>query len=205
VTFLMLTLAFSKLVYSVALKWRDVTGGSDGLAISDKPSFLGFDLSSSLVMYFMALAFFVLVFWGMRRLINAPLGRVFVGIRENEQRMLAVGYPTRTYKLLSFTIAAAIAGLAGGLYAIFNGFISADALYWTASGDILIMTMLGGAGTLVGPAIGAGLFLLMKNVVSSYNEHWLAIIGVTFICCVMFFPGGIWGAVRDLRVRGARR
>jgi branched-chain amino acid transport system permease protein len=205
VTFLMLTLAFSQLVYSVALKWRDVTGGSDGLAISDKPSFLGFDLSSSLVMYFMALAFFVLVFWGMRRLINAPLGRVFVGIRENEQRMLAVGYPTRTYKLLSFTIAAAIAGLAGGLYAIFNGFISADALYWTASGDILIMTMLGGAGTLVGPAIGAGLFLLMKNVVSSYNEHWLAIIGVTFICCVMFFPGGIWGAVRDLRVRGARR
>jgi branched-chain amino acid transport system permease protein len=155
-------------------------------------------------MYFMTLAFFVLVFWGMRRLINAPLGRVFVGIRENEQRMLAVGYPTRAYKLLSFTIAAALAGLAGGLYAIFNGFISADALYWTASGDVLIMTMLGGAGTLIGPAIGAGVFLLMKNVVSSYNEHSLAIIGVTFICCVMFFPGGIWGAVRDFAMKKER-
>jgi branched-chain amino acid transport system permease protein len=201
VTFLMLTLAFSQLVFSVALKWRDVTGGSDGLAIAEKPGFFGFDLSNSLVMYFMALGFFVLVFWGLRRLINAPLGRVFVGIRENELRMLAVGYPTRAYKLLSFTIAAALAGLSGGLYAIFNGFISADALYWTASGDVLIMTMLGGAGTLIGPAIGAGLFLLMKNVVSSYNEHWLAIIGVTFICCVMFFPGGIWGAVCDLRLR----
>ena len=124
----------------------------------------------------------------LRRLLNAPLGHVFVGIRENEQRMLAIGYPTRAYKLLSFTIAGALAGLSGGLYAIFNGFISPDALYWTASGDVLIMTMLGGAGTLIGPAIGAGVFLLMKNVVSSYSEHWLAIIGITFICCVMFFP-----------------
>ncbi len=204
VTFLMLTLAFSQLVFTVALKWRDVTGGSDGLAVPEKPGFLGFDLSNSLVMYYMALIFFVLIFAGLRRLINAPLGRVFVGIRENEQRMMAVGYPTKTYKLLSFTISAAIAGLAGGLYAIFNGFISADALYWTASGDVLIMTMLGGAGTLIGPAIGAGVFLLMKNVVSSYNEHWLAIIGITFICCVMFFPAGIWGAMRDIRMKRAR-
>ncbi len=204
VTFLMLTLAFSQLVFTVALKWRDVTGGSDGLAIAEKPGFLGFDLSNSLVMYFMALIFFVLVFWGLRRLINAPLGRIFVGVRENEQRMMAIGYSTKSYKLLSFTIAAAIAGLSGGLYAIFNGFISADALYWTASGDVLIMTMLGGAGTLIGPAIGAGVFLLMKNVVSSYNEHWLLIIGITFICCVMFFPAGIWGALRDIRMKGAR-
>ena len=204
VTFLMLTLAFSQLVFTVALKWRDVTGGSDGLAVAEKPGFFGFDLSNSLVMYFMALIFFALVFYGLRRLVNAPLGRVFVGIRENEQRMLAVGYPTRAYKLLSFTIAAAIAGLSGGLYAIFNGFISADALYWTASGDVLIMTMLGGAGTLIGPAIGSGVFLLMKNVVSSYNEHWLAIIGVTFICCVMFFPGGIWGALRSIRMKRAQ-
>jgi branched-chain amino acid transport system permease protein len=201
VTFLMLTLAFSQLVFTVALKWRDVTGGSDGLAVAEKPSFFGFDLSNSLVMYYMALAFFVLVFAGLRRLINAPLGRVFVGIRENEPRMMAVGYPTRAYKLISFTISAAIAGLAGGLYAIFNGFISADALYWTASGDVLIMTMLGGAGTLIGPAIGAGVFLLMKNVVSSYSDHWLAIIGGIFICCVMFFPGGIWGTLRQLRWR----
>ncbi len=203
VTFLMLTLAFSQLVFTIALKWRDVTGGSDGLAVAEKPGFFGFDLSNSLVMYFMALIFFVLVFWGLRRLINAPLGRIFVGIRENEQRMLAIGYPTKAYKLLSFTIAAALAGLSGGLYAIFNGFISADALYWTASGDVLIMAMLGGAGTLIGPAIGAGVFLLMKNVVSSYNEHWLAIIGVTFICCVMFFPAGIWGALRDIRLKRA--
>jgi branched-chain amino acid transport system permease protein len=204
IPFLMLTLAFSQLVFSVALKWRDVTGGSDGIAVAEKPSFFGFDLSNSLVMYFMALSFFALAYWGLRRLLNAPLGHAFVGIRENEQRMAAIGYPTRAYKLVSFTIAGAIAGLAGGLYAIFNGFISADAVYWTASGDILIMTMLGGAGTLIGPAVGAALVLLMKNVVSSYSEHWLAIIGVTFICCVMFFPGGLWGALRTLQWRRVR-
>jgi branched-chain amino acid transport system permease protein len=204
IPFLMLTLAFSQLVFSVALKWRDVTGGSDGIAIAQRPSFFGYDLSHSLVMYFMALSFFALTYWGLRRLLNAPLGHAFVGIRENEQRMMAIGYPTRAYKLLSFTIAGAIAGLAGGLYAIFNGFISADAVYWTASGDILIMTMLGGAGTLIGPALGAAIVLLMKNVVSSYSEHWLAIIGVTFICCVMFFPGGLWGSLQRVRWRGVR-
>ena len=204
IPFLMLTLAFSQLVFSVALKWRDVTGGSDGIALADRPSFFGFDLSKSLVMYFMALSFFALAYWGLRRLLNAPLGHAFVGIRENEQRMAAIGYPTRAYKLISFTIAGAIAGLAGGLYAIFNGFISADAVYWTASGDILIMTMLGGAGTLIGPAVGAAIVLLMKNVVSSYSEHWLAIIGVTFICCVMFFPGGLWGTLQRLRWRWVR-
>jgi branched-chain amino acid transport system permease protein len=204
IPFLMLTLAFSQLVFSVALKWRDVTGGSDGIAIAERPGFLGYDLSHSLVMYFMALSFFAMTYWGLRRLLNAPLGHAFVGIRENEQRMMAIGYPTRAYKLLSFTIAGAIAGLAGGLYAIFNGFISADAVYWTASGDILIMTMLGGAGTLIGPALGAAIVLLMKNVVSSYSEHWLAIIGITFICCVMFFPGGLWGSLQKERWRGVR-
>jgi branched-chain amino acid transport system permease protein len=201
ISFLMLTLAFSQLIFSAALKWRDLTGGTDGMAIPEKPGFFGFDLSNSLNMYFMALIFFLLSYLGLRRLLNSPLGHTFIGIRENEQRMLAMGYPTRAYKLLSFVIAGALAGFAGGLYAIFNSFISPDAVYWTASGDILIMVMLGGAGTLIGPVIGTGLFLLMKNVVSSYSEHWLLIIGVIFIACVMFFPGGIWGTLRQVRWR----
>ncbi len=203
IPFLMLTLAFSQLVFSIALKWRDVTGGSDGIALAAQPGFLGFSLSHSLVMYFMTLIFFATVYLSLRRLINAPLGRVFIGIRENEPRMAAIGYPTRLYKLLAFTIAGAVAGLAGGLYVIYNGFISSDAVYWTASGDILIMTMLGGAGTLIGPAIGAAVFLLLKNVVSSYSEHWLAIIGIAFICCVLFFPGGIWGVLQKPRWKAA--
>jgi branched-chain amino acid transport system permease protein len=199
ISFLMLTLAFSQLIYSVALKWRDLTGGSDGIAMPDRPSFFGLDLSNSLTLYFMALLFFVLAYLGLRRLLQSPLGRAFVGIRENEPRMLAIGYRTRAYKLLSFVIAGSFAGFAGGLYAIFNTFISPDAMYWTASGDVLIMVMLGGAGTLIGPVIGTGLFLLMKNVVSSYSEHWMLIIGVVFITCVMFFPGGIWGTLQHVR------
>jgi branched-chain amino acid transport system permease protein len=200
IPFLMLTLAFSQLVYSVALKWRDVTGGSDGIGIPEKPGFFGFDLSHALPMYFMALGFFVLCFLALRRLVASPLGRVFVGIRENEARMLAIGYATRRYKLASFTIGGAVAGFAGGLYAIFNGFISPDAVYWSASGDVLIMVMLGGAGTLLGPVFGAAAFLLMKNLVSTYSEHWLFIIGAIFVLCVMFFPGGIWGTLRRVPI-----
>jgi branched-chain amino acid transport system permease protein len=145
IPFLMLTLAFSQLVFSVALKWRDVTGGSDGMAIAEKPSFFGIELANSLAMYFMALAFMLLAYWMLRRLLNAPLGHVFVGIRENEPRMLAIGY-TRGYKLLSFTIAGAFAGLAGGLYAVFS-FTRPTRSTGPPPGDILIMTMLGGAGT----------------------------------------------------------
>ena len=137
----------------------------------------------------------------LRQLVNSPLGLAFVGIRENEDRMRAIGYPTRAYKLLSFTIGSAFAGFAGGMYAIFNGFVSPDATNWAASGDVLIMAMLGGTGTLVGPAIGAGLFLLMKNLVSSYTQHWPLVIGVTFVACVLYFPSGVWGAVRRLSTR----
>jgi len=196
IPFLMLTLAFSQLIYTVALKWRDVTGGSDGIGIPEKPKFLRFDLAHSLPMYFMALLFLLACFIVLRRLIASPLGRIFVGIRENEARMLAIGYATRRYKLASFTIGGTFAGLAGGIYAIFNGFISPDAVYWSASGDILIMVMLGGAGTLIGPIFGSAAFLLLKNIVSSYSEHWLLIIGVIFVACVLFFPGGIWSIFR---------
>jgi len=119
--------------------------------------------------------------------------------------MLAIGYPAGTFKLLAFTIAGTVAGLAGGLYAILNGFISPDALHWSASGDALIMVILGGIGTLIGPVLGTGIFLLMKNLVSSYNEHWMLIIGAIFITCVLFFPGGIWGSLRHVRIRKGGR
>ncbi|MGH7074528.1 MAG: ABC transporter permease [Stellaceae bacterium] len=200
IAFLMLTLAFSQLIYSVALKWRSVTGGSDGMGLSDKPGFFGFNLEHALPMYFMAFVFFGLTFFALRRLVSSPLGRVFIGIRENEARMRAIGYATRRYKLAAFTIGGAFAGFAGGLYAIYNGYISPDAVYWTASGNVLIMVMLGGAGTLIGPALGAAGFLLMENLVSTYSEHWLLIVGVVFVASVMFFPGGVWGALRQLPI-----
>jgi branched-chain amino acid transport system permease protein len=200
VTLLMLTLAFSQLVYSVVLKWRDLTGGSDGLGIPDKPGFFGWDLSDGTVMYYMTFAFLLLGYAVLRRLVASPVGHAFIGIRENESRMRAIGYSVEAYKLVSFVIAGAFAGLAGGLYAIYNGFVSPETAYWNASGNVLIMVMLGGAGTLIGPVLGAGFFLLMQNIVSSYTEHWMLIIGVIFVSSVLFFPWGIWGSLRALRL-----
>jgi branched-chain amino acid transport system permease protein len=155
-------------------------------------------------MYYLALLCLFVCYRALRRLTQSPLGLVFVGIRENEDRMRAIGYATQRYKVLAFAIGGGFAGFAGGIYAIFNGFVSPDALTWSASGDVLIMVMLGGTGTLIGPAIGTGVFLLMKNLVSSYSAHWLLIIGAIFVACVLFFPYGIWGTLRGLTVRGRK-
>lgn len=193
IPFLMLTMAFGQLVYSVSLKWRGLTGGSDGIGGLARPSLFGWSLNDPLAFYYTVLALFLLSYFALRRLIDSPLGHVFVGIRENESRMRAIGYPTRRYKQVAFIIAGAFGGLSGGLYALFNGFISPESLHWTASGDVLMMVILGGVGTLVGPVIGTAVFLIMKNLVSSYNDHWMMIVGVIFVCCVMFFRQGLYG------------
>jgi branched-chain amino acid transport system permease protein len=199
IPFLMLTMAFAQLIYSVAVKWRDFTGGSDGVGGVVRPSLLSFSLDSPELMYLLILAFFVATYFALRRLVDSPLGKSFVGIRENEMRMRAMGYPTVKYKLLSFVISGAVAGMAGGLYAFFNEYISPDAVYWSASGDVLVMVTLGGAGSLVGPVIGVITFLGLKYFVSSTTQHWTLIIGIIFIFSVMYFPHGIYGAIRSLR------
>ena len=195
--FLMLTLAFAQLIYSIAVKWRDVTGGSDGLGGLVKPSILGWSTADTNIMYFVVLSSFVLAFLMLKRLIESPLGHGFVGIRENEIRMRAMGYATQRFKLLSFTIAGGVGGAAGSLYALYNGFVSPEALAWSTSGNLLLMVVLGGAGSLIGPAFGAAVFLLMKNIVSSHSEHWLMFVGVIFVSCVMFFRQGIYGIVNQ--------
>ncbi len=200
IPFLMLTMAFSQLLYSLSLKWREVTGGSDGIGGLARPTLFGRSLIDPHLFYYVVLAVFVVAFFAMHRLIASPLGHVFVGIRENEQRMLAIGYPTRRYKIIAFTIAGSFAGLSGGLYALFNGFISPDSLYWTASGDVLIMVVLGGAGTLTGPVLGSAIFMLMKNIVSNYTDHWMLIIGAVFVACVMFFRRGAYGSFLQARL-----
>lgn len=199
VTFLMLTLAFSQLFFSAAVKWRDVTGGSDGISLIEKPTLFGLSLYDPFAMYYVVLSLFVVSYAVLNRVIASPLGHAFIGIRENEPRMRAIGFRTRAFKIVSFSVGGAFAGLAGGIYAIYNDFISPDALYWTSSGDILIIVILGGAGTLIGPVIGTAVFLLMKNLVSSHSEHWMLIIGIIFISCVMFFPRGIWGTLAKVR------
>ena len=196
IPFLMLTLAFSQLIFSIAVKWRALTGGTDGIGGLNRPGIFGHSLNDATARYYFILGVFLVAFWVLWRLVRSPLGSVFIGIRENEQRMRMLGYDVQRYKLLAFVIAGSFAGIAGGLYALFNGFISSDSVDWVASGDAIIMVLLGGTGTIAGPVIGAGIFLLMKEVLSSYTSHWMLIIGVTFIACVMFLREGIWGGLR---------
>ena len=196
IPFLMLTMAFAQLLMSVSIKWRTVTGGTDGLSGFKRPTLFGWSLDDRALQFYVIAVGFLLVLWFLRRLIASPLGSIFIGIRENEQRMRAAGYPVQRFKLVSFTIAGALAGVGGGLYAMLNAFVSSDILHWSLSGDAIIMVILGGSGTVIGPAIGAAMFLLIKNVVSSRTDYWLLWVGVIFIACVMFLPQGVWGWVR---------
>jgi branched-chain amino acid transport system permease protein len=205
ISFLMLTMAFSQLLFSVAVKWRAVTGGTDGISGLHEPMLFGHSLEERPVIFYVVTAFFLVSFWGLRRLVAAPLGSVFIGIRENEARMRALGYDVQRFKLLSFVIAGAIAGVSGALYALFNGFVSSDALHWSVSGDVIVMIILGGTGTIIGPVVGAAIFLLMKNVISSYTDHWMMIIGIIFIACVLFMRQGFWGVAQQLYLRSRAR
>ena len=204
IPFLMLTMAFAQLLMSVAITWRTVTGGTDGLSGFRRPSLFGMSLDNRAVQFYVIAIGFVFVLWFLRRVIASPLGSIFIGIRENEQRMRAVGYPVDRFKLISFTLAGALAGIGGALYALQNVFVSSDILHWALSGDAIIMVILGGVGTVIGPAFGAAIFLMLKHVVSSHTEYWMLAVGAIFILCVMFIPLGFWGVVRSLRARRRR-
>jgi branched-chain amino acid transport system permease protein len=195
VYFIMLTLAFSQMFYAVAFQaaWL---GAEDGIVGVPRPLILGVNTSqpTSFHLYLIALlAMLAVVLW---RVVRSPFGHVIRGIHENEARMQAVGYPANRYKLLAFVIAGIIAGLAGSLYAQFVGSITPDAFFWTTSGEVLLMVIIGGTGTLGGAALGAAAFILLQSLVSSYTERWMLILGLTFILFVLFAPGGIVGALR---------
>ena len=195
VSFSMLTLAFAQLLYAIAFKWTSVTGGSDGLAgIPRTPGPLGFNLLSSKTgFYYFALACLVGAFLICSSLVRSPFGAVLRGIRENEAKTMALGYNTRLYKIAVVAIAYALGGLAGALYAPFAGFANTELLFWLLSGQVLIMVIVGGAGTLIGPILGAAFFMLMEHQLSAWTEAWALFFGLIFIGFVLFAPEGIWG------------
>jgi branched-chain amino acid transport system permease protein len=195
VSFSMLTLAFAQLLYAVAFKWTSVTGGSDGLAgIPRRPGPFGLDAFISrsgffylvLIVLLGALAF-------CQALVRSPFGAVLRGIRENEAKTLALGYSTRRYKIAVVALAYGLGGLAGALYAPFAGFANTELLFWLLSGQVVIMVIIGGSGTLIGPILGAGFFLVVEHQLSNYTEAWALFFGLTFIVFVIFAPEGIWG------------
>jgi branched-chain amino acid transport system permease protein len=195
ISFSMLTLAFAQLLYAVAFKWTPVTGASDGLAgIPRRPGPFGITFfGSKLGFYYLVLTLLLGSFVFCRILVRSPFGAVLRGIRENEAKTLSLGYNTRRYKIAVVAIAYALGGLAGALYAPFAGFANTELLFWLQSGQVLIMVIIGGAGTLVGPILGAAFFLLVQQQLSTYTDSWALFFGVIFILFVLFAPEGIWG------------
>jgi branched-chain amino acid transport system permease protein len=202
--FAMLTLAFAQFLYTVAYKWRDLTGGSDGIAGVPKTDLFwgGPSLASPRAFYFVVAGCVVLSLLVCRGIVRSPFGRALQAIRENERRFTSLGRDARPFKLTVFVIAALFAGLAGALFAPFRGFASPEVMFWVFSGQGLMMVTIGGIGTLVGPILGAMVFILIQEVLSSYTEHWMIFTGVVFVLIVIFLPGGLVGTARRLGARG---
>jgi branched-chain amino acid transport system permease protein len=196
--FAMLTLAFAQLLYTIAYKWRDLTGGSDGIAGVPKTTLWwnGPSLASPSAYYYLVAGSLVLSLVLCRALVRSPFGKALMAIRENERKFSVLGQDPRRFKLTVFVIAAVFAGLAGSLFAPFRGFASPEVMFWVLSGQALMMVIIGGIGTLIGPVLGAMVFMLIQEVLSSYTEQWMIFTGAIFVLMVIFLPGGVFGAFR---------
>lgn len=201
--FAMITLALGQLVYFVCLE-APFTGGENGLQGVPRGSLLGLvSLRSDRVLYFLVLAAFVAAFLLIRRVVHSPFGQVLKAIRENEPRATSLGYDISRYKLLAFVLSAALAGMAGALNALVLGFATLSDVQQSTSGEVILMTLLGGTGTFFGPVVGAAIVVTLQQYLSDVAGGWVtAIIGVIFVACVLSFRRGIVG---EIVARQARR
>ncbi len=193
--FIMVTLAFAQMFYFV---FHDTTfgRGSDGISMNFKPSaaigsFVPFDFANAAHVYYFVLVLLVMVFVFLRLLLRSTFGRALQGIKSNEHRMRSLGFPVYLYKLASFAVAGALAGLAGYLSALQFGFVNPELLSWHQSGNVLLMLILGGQGSLYGAVVGAFAFVAMEEIYSSVTTHWQLLLGGTIILLVIFLPGGL--------------
>lgn len=193
VYFIMITLAFAQMMYFFFTS-LEFYGGDDGLSLFTRSRLGHLDLSNDAAFYYTCLGLLIGFLLFSRRLVNSRFGMVIRGCKENERRMGALGFPTYRYKLVCFVIAGAGAGLAGALMANQTEFVSPSLLHWTVSGDILVMVILGGVGTLVGPVFGATVFLLLEEFLSRYTEHWMLFLGPILIFVVLFARRGLYGS-----------
>jgi branched-chain amino acid transport system permease protein len=201
--FAMITLALSQLVFFICLQ-ADFTGGENGLQGIPRGSIAGIiPLDRDAAMYYFVLAMFVAVYFLVRRIVRSPFGHVLEAIRENEPRAISLGYKVDRYKLLAFVLSASIAGLAGSLKALTLSFVTLTDVSQGTSGDVILMTLLGGSGTFLGPVVGAGVVLTLQQYLSERVGAWVSvIIGAIFVVCVMIFRRGIVG---EIQRRFARR
>jgi len=190
--FIMITLAFAQMGYYFFVSLSKY-GGSDGLSLYNRNEFLAFDLGDDVTFYYFCLAILVLFLTIAYRVVNSHFGKVISACNQNEQRVQVLGFASYRYKLAIYTFAAAFAGLAGALLTNQNEFASPELLSWTKSGELIVMVILGGMGTLFGPVLGAATFLLMEYFLSMYTEHWMVILGPFLIVVVLFAKKGLYG------------
>ncbi|HWW48404.1 MAG TPA: branched-chain amino acid ABC transporter permease [Xanthobacteraceae bacterium] len=195
----LLTLAFGQMFYIVALRWDDVTGGETGLTGLQRPTPFGLNLSDHTTFYYFILTIFMAALWVIWRITNSPFGSLLAAIKSNEVRTQYLGYDTARYKLAAMAISGAFSGLAGGLYAWFQYAAYPQNLFWIESGNIVILTLLGGGlSSFFGPILGAAVFVGAQDLISTYTERWMFFFGLIFILVVTAFPNGLPEAMSRL-------
>ena len=201
VYFAMVTIAFGQVFYFIAFRWNKVTGGDDGLTgWTRQPLHLGFATiniqNNPSAYYYLVLVLFTVAVGVMAWLLRSPFGRTLIAIRENERRARFLGIPVDQHIWMSWVVSCCFVSLAGALYALLNNFVDPRALYWTQSGDFVIMAVLGGMRSFWGPLIGAAIYVVLQDYLSSQTENWMSFIGLFFVLIVLFFPRGVLGFIR---------
>jgi branched-chain amino acid transport system permease protein len=197
VYFIMITLAFAQMLYYLMVSLK-VYGGDDGLSLPGRFDLgFGLNLSQDATFYQVVLALVVLVFLVVHRLLNSRFGHALQAIRENEARMVAMGFPVYRFKLMAFALAGALAGLAGALLAHQGSFVSPSMMQWSQSGMLMVMVILGGVGRLYGGFVGAVVFLVLEEVLSAYTIHWQFGLGAALLAVVLLAPNGLLSLWRN--------
>jgi branched-chain amino acid transport system permease protein len=198
VYFLMITLALGQCVWGLAYRWNSLTGGDNGINILTRPSF-GIELSDDVTFFYLVLGFFSASLLILYVLVRSPFGRSLKGIREREMRMRMLGYNTWLHKYIAFIIAGGFGGLAGVLWAHTNSIVTPEDVVLTTSVDALLMVVLGGAGTLIGGAIGAAVVLMLREYLSSLVPWWQYVLGGVYVLTILYLPTGLMGIPKRIR------
>jgi branched-chain amino acid transport system permease protein len=201
VYFLMITLALGQCVWGLAYRWNSLTGGDNGISVTARPAF-GLDLTDERTFFFLVFGFFIFSLISLYVLVQSPFGRSLAGIRERELRMQILGYNTWLHKYIAFIIAGAFGGLSGVLWAHTNGLVSPETVVLTTSVDALLMVVLGGAGTLVGGAIGSAIVFGLREYLSTLVPWWQYVLGGVYVLTILYLPTGLMGI--PARIRQAR-
>jgi len=191
ISFLMITLAFGQILWGLAYRWASVTGGDNGISGITRPSPFGIDFGEASHFYYFTLIVFLLVWGAIAILVRSPFGATIRGTKDQPRRMSALGFNVWFIRWITFTACGFFGAIGGMMYVYYHQFISPHSLSLANSAEMLLMVIAGGAGTLLGPVIGAALVMLLKNVASQYVDHWVTLLGLVFIFIVMFIPGGI--------------